>query len=344
VPDVLRVACFTTSYPNEEGDWAGNFVAALNGELERLDVELVIVGPEQYRHFGLCTRTGAGFVGNFKRRPWLGPLALVSMALALRRAARGVQLVHAHWLASALVARVSGKPFVVTLQGTPTAGRYSDIQLATRHRRLVRRLLRPALAIIAVSKPLAEAVERCGLSQVHYIPNGVHLPEVVEAEQEPPHILFAARLSPEKRIDVLAAATEGLTRVVVGDGPERWRVPDALGFLPHPELLDRMTQAALLLLTSADEGLPLVMLEAMARGRAVVATPVGGIPAVIRDGENGLIVPVGDVAATRGAVERLLADRALRKRLGDAARKTIEAGYTWPAIAGQTAAIYRAVS
>jgi glycosyltransferase involved in cell wall biosynthesis len=181
-----------------------------------------------------------------------------------------------------------------------------------------------------------------GIANVHEIPYGVEIPEQTAAEDEPPKVLFAGRLSPEKRIDVVAAATESLPRIVAGDGPVRDLLPDALGFVPQQELFGLMERAAVLLLTSEREGLPNVVLEAMARGKTVVSTPVGGIPAVIDDGETGLLVPIGDVGATRAAVERALGDAELRKRIGAAARERVRAYCSWDRVAELTLQVYEA--
>ncbi len=77
-------------------------------------------------------------------------------------------------------------------------------------------------------------------------------------------------------------------------------------------------------LSSRREGLPNVLLEAMAMGVPVVATNVAGVPMAVRDGENGLLCAAGDVAALADGVERLLANPVLRGRLADAGRRTIE--------------------
>ncbi|HEY6836506.1 MAG TPA: glycosyltransferase family 4 protein [Gaiellaceae bacterium] len=340
----MRVAVFTTSYPRHEGDLAGRFVFDLVRRLRERGVELEVVGPGAYREFGLTGSGGAGLVANVKRKPWLAPPLGGSMVRALRRAAKDADLVHANWLAGASIARFAGKPFVVTLHGSGTAGRLSDLGLAERSPRLVRRLLGPARAVICVSPALAEAMRRVGIANVHEIPYGVEIPEETSPGDDPPTVLFAGRLSPEKRIDVVAAATDGLPRVIAGDGPLRDLLPDALGFVPQRELFGLMDRAAVLLLTSEREGLPNVVLEAMARGKTVVSTPVGGIPAVIDHGETGLIVPIGDVQATRAAVERALGDPELRQRIGAAARARVREYCSWDRVTEQTLEVYEAAT
>jgi glycosyltransferase involved in cell wall biosynthesis len=78
----------------------------------------------------------------------------------------------------------------------------------------------------------------------------------------------------------------------------------------------------------------------MANGRAVVATPVGGIQSLVKDGVTGLLVPVGDTKALRKALERLLADADLRKRLGEAARPRVTELCSWERVAEATLDAY----
>jgi glycosyltransferase involved in cell wall biosynthesis len=337
----VKVAVFTTSYPRHEGDLAGRFVFDLVRQLRERGVEMEVV---DYRDFGLTGSGGPGLVASLRRRPWLAPPLFASMVRALRREARDADLVHANWLAGAAVARFSGKPFVVTLHGSGTAGRFSDLGLAERSPGLVRRLLGPARAVICVSPVLADAMRSAGIENVHEIPYGVEIPKETAPEEQPPKVLFAGRLSPEKRIDVVAAATDGLPRIVAGDGPQRDLLPDALGFVPQDELFGLYDRAAVVLLTSEREGLPNVVLEAMARGKTVVSTPVGGIPAVIEDGKTGLLVPIGDVQATRAAVERALGDSELRRSLGTAARERVREYCSWDRVTELTLEVYEAAT
>jgi glycosyltransferase involved in cell wall biosynthesis len=81
-------------------------------------------------------------------------------------------------------------------------------------------------------------------------------------------------------------------------------------------------------------------MEAMAHGRPVVASAVGGLLDLVVDGETGLLVPPGDVRALRAALERLLADADLRRRMGAAARERIRDHFAWEAVTGATVALY----
>ena len=179
-----------------------------------------------------------------------------------------------------------------------------------------------------------------GAEDVRVIPSGVELPREVGEEAEPPEILYAGRLSPEKGVRELIAATDGLPLVVVGDGPLRAEVPDALGFLPHEQLELRYARAAVVACPSHREGFGVVCAEAMAHGRPVVAGDVGGLRDLVVHEETGLLVPPGDVAALRGALSRLLRDAALRRRFGDAGRARIAEHFTWQRFADETLRAY----
>jgi glycosyltransferase involved in cell wall biosynthesis len=173
------------------------------------------------------------------------------------------------------------------------------------------------------------------------VASGVAIPAEVDDPDEPPHALFVGRLSPEKGILEFVEATAGLPRVIVGDGPLRYRVPDALGFLPRAELARRFQRAAVVVCPSRREGYGVVAREAMANGRPVVATPVGGLLDAVEDGVTGIRVPVGDVAGLRDAVVSLLADPALRSKLGAAGRERARERYSWEIATRDLVAAYR---
>jgi glycosyltransferase involved in cell wall biosynthesis len=334
----VKVVVLTTSYPRSRDDVAGVFVRDAVEHLREAGVEVSVVSPASFRHFGLAY--GHGIAGNLRRRPWKGvlvPLFLASYSRAARRAARDADLVHAHWLPSALPAVKTRKPFVLQLWGT-------DVALAKRARWAARRLVRRARVVVCPSGELAVAARQLGARDVRVIPSGVRIPDEVGAPDEPPHVLFAGRLSEEKGILDFVAATEGLPRVVVGDGPLRDRVPDARGFVAPGELGAYYKRASVIACPSHREGYGVVAREAMAYGRAVVVTDVGGLVDAVEDGVTGLRVPPRDPAALRAAIERLLGDAELRARLGVAARAAARERFSWPAATESTLAAYRAAT
>jgi phosphatidyl-myo-inositol dimannoside synthase len=319
----VRVCVVTTSYPRSTDDVAGAFVAAQVDALRAAGVEVAVVSPADFPSFGIAH--GDGIVQNLRARPWLVlalPLFLVLFARAARRASRRADVVHAHWIPSALPALATGKPLALQLWGT-------DLELARRVPLLVRPLLRRARVVIAGSQFLADGGRELGARSVRVIPNGVDVPAGVSPPEEPPHVLYAGRLSEEKGILELLDAAGALPLVVVGDGPLRDRVPDAVGFVAPGKLGAYYTAAAVVCVPSRREGYGVVAREAMAHGRPVVATAVGGLADAIEDGVTGLLVPVRDPQALRAALERLLGDGALRARLGKAARAKAEEAYSW---------------
>jgi glycosyltransferase involved in cell wall biosynthesis len=110
--------------------------------------------------------------------------------------------------------------------------------------------------------------------------------------------------------------------------------------VPEEDVIRVYRSHDILLWTSTYEGFGLVLLEAMSQQLAVVTTPVGCAPALVRDGENGLLVPPRDPEAIVAGVERLMSDSSLRQRLGAAAARSV-AGMTWRATAERTLEVYR---
>ena len=328
----MRVAVLTTSYPRSAGDAAGRFVADAVEHVRLRGVDVEVVGPQQYRHFGIAY--GHGMVGNLRRRPWLAllvPALLASFVRAVRHV--DADLLHAHWLPAGWVAERSGKPYVVQVCGT-------DVELARRSPWLARRVLRRARLVIAASNDLADRARALGAREVRVIPSGVELPERVGAEAEPAEVLYAGRLSAEKGVLELLDAAEGLNLVVAGDGPLRDRIPFARGFVPHDELQQLYARAAVIACPSRREGFGVACLEAMAHGRPVVATRVGGLLDLVVDGETGIVVPPRDPAALRSALERLLADPDLRRKLGSAGRDRARTHFSWERVTDATLTAY----
>jgi glycosyltransferase involved in cell wall biosynthesis len=328
----MRVAVLTTSYPRYQGDAAGRFVAEAVAHLRARGADVEVVGPEQFATYGLAY--GHGVVGNLRRRPWLMffvPALLASFVRAARRV--DADLIHAHWIPAGWVAARTGKPYVVQVWGT-------DVELARRFRPLARRVLAGARLVIAASTALAEAASSLGAREVRVIPSGVDLPPAIGEEATPAEVLYAGRLSLEKGVLELVEAARGMNLVVAGDGPLRGRVPAALGFVPHDQLERLYARAAVVACPSRREGFGVACLEAMAHARPVVATPVGGLRDLVVDGETGLVVPARDPRALRAALERLLADRELRRRLGAAGRRRAQERFSWPAVTDATLAAY----
>lgn len=326
----MTILVLTTSYPRHAADVAGRFIADAVAGVRARDARVTVVSPASFRHFGLAY--GHGIVGNLRARPWLAFLVPAFLWSFRRAAARAeCDLVHAHWLAAGFVAATLRTPFVVQVWGT-------DIELARRLPWLARWIFRRARLVLAASAFLAAEARDLGARDVRIVPSGVHIPAAVGEPEQPPHVLYVGRLSAEKGVEDLVAAAEGLPLRVVGDGP--LRVPGAAGFVPPDELGPWYERASVVAAPSRREGYGVAAREAMAWGRPVVATAVGGLADAVEDDVTGLVVPPRDVPALRAALERLLGDATLRARLGASARAKAEREFSLDAAADALVAAY----
>lgn len=224
-----------------------------------------------------------------------------------------------------------------------------DEFLMRRHRRVIgwfekieRRVARASDVIVTPSRYLKTVVERWGVpsEKITVIPNAVET-LVIPAHagtRSHPTIISVGRLTPWKGFDALIDVMRDLPTdarlIIIGDGPEKNKLADLIvrlglgnrvemtGSLPRAEVLRRMAEADVFVLNSGYEGFSHVLVEAMAAGVPVVASDRGGNPEIVRDGENGLLVPYNDRAALRVAVGRILADGQLAARLVESGKRT----------------------
>jgi len=290
------------------------------------------------------------------------PLRYGQVTLRGTRAARSADIVYATatYAAAAVAATAARRPLVAKLVSDPAyerAWRYrlfrgtlEEFQHASS--RPVRalqaartRALRTARAIVVPSAYLAEIATRWGLDPARMLV--LTNPAQPSAEIEPDHLqpgtfVFVGRLTPQKALGV---AIEAIARVpaarlaLVGDGPEREELErvaasssaadriDFLGPRPHAEALRIAAGAEGALLSSSWENLPHFAVEALSLGVPVVSTAVGGVPEVVRDGENGLLVPPGRPEKLAEAIARLLDEPGLRDRLAAGAKPSV-AGFS----------------
>jgi glycosyltransferase involved in cell wall biosynthesis len=280
----------------------------------------------------------------------LAPFYCAAAALALiwYRLARGRCLCHANlasqgstlrklfltWLGVRL-----GHATVIHLHGAMFHNYYGHVGAFQRAQ--IQRMFREAARIIVL-----------GTVWRNFVAENFHLPDsriLVLAnasaarpprapEAVPPEILFLGRLGERKGVPVLIAALGRLAAngldwraVIAGDGdaaPYRAEVErlglaarvDFPGWLQEAQTHERLARAALLVLPSEAEGLPMAIVEAFAWGVPVISTPVGSTPDILHDGVEGLMIPVGDAEALTRALERLIGDAALRQKLGANAR------------------------
>jgi glycosyltransferase involved in cell wall biosynthesis len=218
------------------------------------------------------------------------------------------------------------------------------------------RALRGARHVFCPSSYLRDVALRWGLEpdRVSVLPNPApEIPPLPAREElraelglRGSTLVFAGRLGPQKALGVLLEALVDLGDVsltVAGDGPERdtleRRARDLdldgrvsfVGSVPRERVLRLFRATDASVLPSAWENLPHTVVESLAVGCPVIATAVGGVPEVVRDGENGLLVPPGDPKALGQAIARFFADDELRARLAAAAPGSV-AEYSEPAV------------
>jgi glycosyltransferase involved in cell wall biosynthesis len=226
---------------------------------------------------------------------------------------------------------------------------------------------RSADAVLAITPRLARQLVSEGVEEarVHVVPPGVNPALFAGRFEDPfpgigrPRVVFVGRLAPQKGVRTLVEAarllkTSGVQVLFVGDGPQRSRLEQEIrrlavgdvvhlfGFVSHDRVPAVLSHADLLVLPSLYEELGTILLEAMWMGVPIVASRTGGIPDIIDDGVNGLLVVPGDPEELARAIDRLLADPDLARRLGEAARERAM-DYDWGVLAERVLTIYRSL-
>lgn len=307
---------------------------------------------DAYRAAGLFSRWPLHYLGTiasgshaYKIRVALGALiSFVRLLLSGR-----VALVHAQTASRAsfwrksmfmLLARAAGKPVILHLHGAEFEHFYRD-ECGPMRKAFVRYVLNGVDRVVVLSSQWRDAIERIApKAQVETIVNPVPIPLYVPdpAERDPNVLLFLGRFGKRKGIfDLLQALALVRARFphvrlrCGGDGDiagvlERARELDLgkniemLGWVSGAAKERELERAAIYVLPSYAEGLPMGVLEAMAAGVPTITTDVGGIPDAIEDGVHGYLLRPGDIGALAERIVRLLEDAALRARLGTAAR------------------------
>jgi N-acetyl-alpha-D-glucosaminyl L-malate synthase BshA len=268
-----------------------------------------------------------------------------------------------HSTAALLAREMSNVPYVVTLHGSDVTILGSD----TSYLPVNTHSIEAADAVTAVSEFMVnEAFERLGIQQkIHMIPNfvdaEVYSPAQCDAiERNDDSDVVVAHISnfrPVKRVHDLVYAMAMVKKeepevrlMLVGDGPDRHSVESLIKRLDLKEqvfLTGFRSDVANLLrcsdvvaLVSQTESAPLTLLEGMSSSLPVVATSVGGIPEIVEDGVNGFLVQPKSPESIAEKILELNSDRDLRRRLGEAARRTVLERYTAEKVVSQYLDIY----
>lgn len=347
--DRERLTLLSREYPPATGG-IGRVAAQLHRRLEQLGTPTAVIaggtaGPDEPVSLVRIRTCGSGRWSAFGYR--FG--TLVHLGIDPPTGIIALQW-HPEGTIACQARRLYGIPYLVYAHGKEI------VSPAPGAARRLRRVLAGAAGTVAVSRATADRLRQAGVppEQVRIIPNGVTV--FPESTAPPPEkekiILGVGRLVPRKRFDLLIIAAAGIVGSgwrlhLVGDGPERATLERqagerglGAGAVFHGTVSDAALaalyrRAAMVVLPAADdetgfEGLGIVLLEGMAFGAVPVGSTSGGIPELIRDGENGALFPAGDGAALARTLHRLAADDDGRRRLGAAARVTASA-YSWAA-------------
>jgi glycosyltransferase involved in cell wall biosynthesis len=382
--DRLRVVFLAHAFPRAADDVTGGFLLRLAAALRAEGVEVAAVAPAAeglamaerldgvpVRRYRYAPARGQrlAYAGEMHRRAASpsGAVALAGLlaagALAVRRVARGADLVHAHWWfpagVQALAAR-TGLPLVTTLHGT-------DVRLARSRpaaRAACARVLRSSAQVTAVSGWLAD--EAAGFAPDLARPVTVAPMPVDDRAFSPgpsgrprEELLFVGRLDRQKGAEVALRALATLTGPaatlplrVVGGGPEEAalrRLAGELGVadrvrwdgqVPQADLADRYRRAAALVVPGRDEGFGLVAVEGQLCGAPVVAAASGGLLDVVTDGQTGRTFPPDQPGALARTVEAVMADPQTTARMAATARERAAARFGTTAAARAYAAVY----
>ncbi len=321
--------------------------------------------PERWE---ILRREGGGLPITWKKYPWARILFLPFGAvhtLAVARAAHDADLVHANWTLSAAAGRLSQpihrRPLIATLQG-------SDVFQAARTRngaRFARFAIDGSAAITVLSRALARATIALGVpaERVVIVPNGVDTQRFVPRPQTERQkvILFVGSFIERKGVrHLLAAAPQILRRLpgyridLIGEGPQeaelraladRLGVTDRVafrGFLPQTDVADAMQRSRLFVLPSLEEGLGVVLLEALACGTPIVASNVDGIPDVVAP-EVGALVPPAQPDELADAVVAMLAEPVRWAERSTNARARAVEQFDWQVVAARYVRLYQSI-
>lgn len=280
----------------------------------------------------------------------VSPLHMVRFlaAMVAERLAGRLDVVHLNvashgstWrkLVIAAMARLLGVPYVVHLHGAAYFSFWSEAH--PQRSRLIAWLFGHAARIVVLGEYWRGFVAGKlpgQVARIAILPNATPVPALEHrGDGETVHILFLGRIEARKGVVELGEALRNMANLagwratVAGDGAveeartqvAQWGLADRIavpGWVGGETVAELIASADILVLPSYEENLPVAVIEGMASGLAVVATPVGAVPDIIHDGETGLLVPPKDAPALAAALTRLVGDAALRARLGAAAK------------------------
>jgi len=247
-----------------------------------------------------------------------------------------------------IINKLTGIPYFSWIRG----GDWYFAKRNTFKRLLIHKVLKNSRypVLVQSEKIKKDVLSFCPTANIKVVGNGVNIPSNQRGGKD---VYFVGNLIPRKGVDILIKAFSGINGrlVIIGDGPERKKLMDMSieysvncdfkGRIAPEMIQEELKNARVLVLPAVEgEGLPNVILEAMALGVPVIATDLAGIPDVLRDGKNGFIVKPRDIKSLREKILLLMNDERMLRKMSRNARKTAMK-YSWKNILTKLEEVYR---
>ena len=322
----IRVLSISHAYPNRKIPYRGIFVKYEIEGLQALGTDIIKV---------VKTKSSTLAYISFFIKVFFKTLVL------------DYDVVHAHYtphstLLPALLKCIKKKPFVITFHG-------SDLYLLPFKNKLLfiafKYVVSKADKIIVRSTAMKRMMEEMGIfpSKIAFIGAGVDtsifyprnknkMREMLKIPKNKKIVLFVGRLSQRKGVNLIyecAKKMPSVLYILIGNGPIKENISNCLftGSRPHEEIPLWMAAADIFVLPSYSEGLPNVVMEALSTGVPAIVTNIPGNLELVRDGETGFIVPIGDVNAIREKISYLIENEDIVKKMGKEGRKDMVERY-----------------
>ena len=358
---------------------AERWAALLAEEFARQKCDVQVLSRWDQRERGWSSKNGVRIgrcIRTINRGPLFGLSLIVSTFLWMVRMRKNYDVVYVnHLYLTAFAAVLAGKLLGKLVVCVPVSGgTYGDVVRLRKKKGswLLLSVLKKTDYVIAASLEIAADLAEAGFPEQKLcrIPWGIDAKQFVPASEKAQQarkiqlgfddsfvVLFVGRFHRKKGVPVLLEAwkrvepAKNIVLVIAGFGEEEPAIRRRISeleleesvclFGPATDLEGILRAADVFVIPSLSEGLPVVLLEAMAAALPTVATQTGGIPEVITDNVDGLLVPVGDPDELAKALKRLIEDADLRRRLGYHARARIESKFSIQLVADSYLSLFK---
>jgi len=313
---------------------------------------------------------GGGIPYNLVHTIWAKiqlPFFVIFFFLMSLRISKKCDIIHAQFLLSGFVGvfvkRITGRRLVITAHGTdiyaiPQRGGFNKMYIKT---------IAHSDNLITVSNANKKRLTKIGLREdlITVIPNGRDISTIkdistLKQERDKLEITWVGRMVEVKGLQYLIKAMDNIVSgypnahlTLIGDGPLKKKFKRVvkelsidsnisfIGFINNEDVMQYLESSDIFVLPSISEGFPVVILEAMAVAKPVVASNVGGIPDAVEDGNTGFLVEPKNPEQLTEKISYLIDHPEERKRMGNNGRRMVEEKFTWDKITGKIIGIYK---